>query len=188
MIMTRGREQSIHRVLFEAVIGDGSHQQVPDSQPAHALGSVPPTPPPAPLLVGRDVKPFVGLHVVRSKDRKQGGDREGVGTIERVLAGGKQCLVGWKSRCSHQDKTDKNDHLVLCNTGKDKEYSLAKWIPPRRPSIASRWLSDALLSPRYKFDEHVQLFRVAVPRKQSRQQQSPLIVWQTTRGCAKGSS
>eukprot|EP00960_Hanusia_phi_P024868 731913-Hanusia_phi.AAC.1 len=122
--------------------GEEASARQADRVPLHVLAPLPPIQ----QLVGKDVRPFVGLHVVMASGWKHRGSKE-VGKVRReekrreeekrrheeksvremtcmqidkVFAEEKQCLVRWKF-CPPQE-----DKLMMCNIGKDNEFWLAR--------------------------------------------------------------
>ena len=102
---------------------------------------------PVEALVGRDVKPVVGLKVTVSQRQKKRWriEQDHFGTIFEVDEAELTCMIEWQPPYP----ADENQY-ALALTGLRDEYWLAEFRPPPASPVERKWLLDALVSPRYQ--------------------------------------
>jgi len=152
-------------------------RRVPRATIGHAIPPLPNDPPkyrplpaisgshnvPSESLVGRDVKPAVGMNVTmsqRQKKRLEVKDDHG-GFIFEVDDSELFCMVEWRAPYPPEE-----EQYALALTGKNNEYWLAELRSPPPSPIEKKWLLDALVSPRYQVSWTLieKIRRIAIPK------------------------
>lgn len=136
-------------------------RRVPGATIGHAIPPLPDAPPkykplpavagshnaPSESLVGRDVKPVVGMKITMSQRQKRRlevrDDHKGI--ILEVDDSELFCMVEWVEPYPADE-----EQYALALTGKNSEYWLAAFRSPPPSPIEKKWLLDAIVSPRYQ--------------------------------------